>query len=40
MLRHGLQGLHGKRIYLPRKLERRPDPDRLARRYQRFLEAV
>jgi len=39
MLRHGLQGLHGQRIELPRPAEWRPDPERLARRYQRFREA-
>ena len=39
MLRHGLQGLHGQRIQLPRPSEWRPDPERLARRYERFREA-
>ena len=40
MLRHGLQGLHGSRLYLPRGRDRRPDPDRLEWRYRRYLEAV
>ncbi len=39
MLRHGLQGLHGQRIQLPRAAEWKPDPERLARRYERFREA-
>ncbi|MFQ5701897.1 MAG: HNH endonuclease [Acidobacteriota bacterium] len=36
MLRHGLQGLHGQRIILPRDAALRPDPDLLARQYNRF----
>lgn len=36
MLRHGLQGMHGKRIQLPRQSEWKPDPERLAWRYERF----
>lgn len=39
MLRHGLQGLHGKPILLPRTKSRRPSADRLEVRYGRFLEA-
>ncbi len=39
MLRHGLQGLHGQRIQLPRPEDLRPDPKRLARRYERFRAA-
>ena len=39
MLRHGLQGLHGQRIQLPRPEDLRPDPERLARRYERFRAA-
>ncbi len=39
MLRHGLQGLHGQRIQLPRAAEWKPDPERLARRYERFRKA-
>ena len=36
MLRHGLQGMHGQRIQLPRQSEWKPDPERLAWRYERF----
>ena len=36
MLLHGLQGMHGQRIQLPRTAEWKPDPERLARRYARF----
>jgi len=39
MLRHGLQGLHGARILLPRSKKSRPSADRLEVRYDRFLEA-
>lgn len=39
MLRHGLQGVHGQRLQLPRPAEWRPDPERLARRYERFRAA-
>ena len=39
MLRHGLQGLHGQRIQLPRAADWKPDPERLARRYERFRAA-
>jgi putative restriction endonuclease len=39
MLRHGLQGLHGGRLVLPRRSELRPDPDLLAWRFERFREA-
>jgi len=39
MLIHGLQGLHLKRIILPRYAQQRPNPDLLDRRYQRFREA-
>ena len=39
MLRHGLQGLHGQRIQLPRPSEQWPDRERLALRYKRFREA-
>jgi putative restriction endonuclease len=37
MLRHGLQGLNGGSIILPRAVAHRPDRDRLAERYQNFL---
>lgn len=36
MLLHGLKGLHHQGIELPRSVEMRPDPERLARRYERF----
>lgn len=36
MLRHGLQGLHETRITVPRELHLRPDPELLARRWERF----
>lgn len=36
MLRHGLQGLHNSKLMLPRKLDLRPDPNLLERRWQRF----
>jgi len=35
-LLHGLKGLHGEAILLPRAREFRPDPDLLATRYARF----
>ena len=37
MLRHGLQGLHGQRILVPRRADWRPSPDLLERRYHEFL---
>ena len=40
MLRHGLQSLHGARLMqLPRRLEERPDPQRLEERYEQFRAA-
>jgi putative restriction endonuclease len=39
MLLHGLQGLHGQLIQRPRSPELRPDPELLAVRYDRFLQA-
>ena len=39
MLLHGLQGVHGQRIQPPRAPEWKPDPERLARRYERFRAA-
>jgi putative restriction endonuclease len=39
MLQHGLQAMHGRSIAVPRRRTDRPDPDRLDRRYQRFLAA-
>jgi putative restriction endonuclease len=38
MLVHGLQGMHGTRIQLPRSSRHRPSPERLEVRYGRFLE--
>jgi len=38
MLRHGLKGLHGGRIILPRSARNRPAPDRLDLRYRQFLD--
>lgn len=38
MLRHGIQEMHGKQILLPKGRDHKPDRDRLARRYERFLE--
>jgi len=40
MLRHGLQGLHNKKILFPRKAEFRPSPDLLERRWQRFKDVA
>jgi putative restriction endonuclease len=40
MLLHGLKGMHGERIVLPRARELYPDPERLERRYRMFREAV
>ena len=40
MLTHGLQGLHGNRILLPRSSNRRPSQDRLEIRYDRFISAL
>ncbi len=39
MLRHGLQEMHGRLLFLPARVAHRPDPDRLEVRYRRFLEA-
>ncbi len=35
-LRHAIQGLHGARIQLPRRIEHHPDPDLLSQRYAQF----
>ncbi|MXX77424.1 MAG: HNH endonuclease [Gemmatimonadales bacterium] len=37
-LRHAIQGLHGRRISLPRRHSDRPSPSSLSFRYDRFLE--
>jgi putative restriction endonuclease len=39
MLQHGLKGLHQIELNTPRRRGDRPDPDRLARRFEEFLEA-
>lgn len=39
MLRYGLQELHGNRLYLPRREEHYPDPERLAARFEKFKTA-
>lgn len=39
VLKHALQGLHGKSIELPRRTAHRPDRERLEVRHQRFLAA-
>jgi putative restriction endonuclease len=39
MLREGLQGFHGSAIHLPRRTPDRPDPLRLAVRFERFSRA-
>jgi len=36
MLRHGLQGMHGKKLVLPTRKEFWPNPERLTERYDRF----
>ena len=40
MLRTGLQGFHGGRIALPQQPTERPDPHRLALRFERFTKAA
>jgi len=40
MLVVGLQQIHQKQIYLPKHSVDRPDPARLDRRYQEFLQAI
>lgn len=39
MLKHGLQEMHGARLFVPSRPELRPDPDALARRYEQFQAA-
>jgi putative restriction endonuclease len=39
MLKHGLQQMHGSRISVPRNQADKPDPERLERRYEVFLQA-
>ena len=38
MLKHGLQEMHGQSLTVPRTHKQRPDPERLATRFQRFVE--
>lgn len=40
MLKHGIQGMHGSRIEIPRRLEDRPDPDLLSVRCEAFRESA
>lgn len=39
MLKHGIQELHGSRLVLPGSMAKRPDRERLERRYERFMRA-
>lgn len=39
MLRHGLQEMNGRRLLLPTSARQRPDPERLAVRFERFCAA-
>lgn len=40
MLLHGLKGMHGRPIYLPREVSLQPDRDRLEERYARFVRST
>lgn len=40
MLLHGLKGMHGERILLPRRATHKPDPELLARRFEVFRGAA
>jgi len=40
VLRHALQGMHGKKVEVPRRQAHRPDPNRLEVRHARFLQAA
>jgi putative restriction endonuclease len=40
MLRHGLQEMHGLEIALPKKRQHRPEPERLAWKYERFQDSA
>jgi hypothetical protein len=40
MLANGIQHFHGAAILQPARADERPDPDRLAVRYERFLEVA
>ncbi len=39
MLRHGIQAMDGTKIWLPQRRKDRPDPERLAKRFEHFLRA-
>lgn len=39
MLRHGLQEMEGRRIFTPRAAEKKPDPELLEERFERFRSA-
>jgi len=39
MLRHGIQDMEGRRLEVPRNRAKRPDPDRLATRFEQFRAA-
>ena len=39
MLKHGLQELHGSKLVLPQRAADKPDPERLERRFEVFLQA-
>lgn len=39
MLLHGLKGMHGNRIYMPREASLQPDPVRLEERYAAFIRS-
>jgi putative restriction endonuclease len=39
MLRHGLQGMHDTKLILPKRLDLRPDPSLLSRRWESFISA-
>ncbi len=39
MLRHGIQGLNGQKIWLPRSAKNRPAPEALTRQWDRFVDA-
>lgn len=39
MLKHGLQGLHGQKIVVPRSAKLRPDPEHLEIRFEQFRKA-
>ena len=40
MLKHGLQEIHGSRIFLPPQSRNRPDPERLHTRFEEFAKAA